>query len=96
MISDVFVQEHKLVSDFLNATSTLVLSDLVYDVQAATFDQSSVTFALAEDAAIVINQQQADARLVVQSTDLDNTADATLLLKNSAGAHQGSTSSGNA
>ena len=83
--SDIFVQNHKLVSDFLNATSSLVLGDLLYDVETATFNQSSVTFALAEDAAIVVNQQQADARLVVESTDAHIIADATLLLKNSAG-----------
>eukprot|EP01043_Picozoa_sp_COSAG02_P070357 COSAG02_NODE_12425_length_1547_cov_1.874309_1_plen_295_part_01 len=84
--SDVFVQNHKAVSDFLNATSALVLGDLLYDVGTATFNQSSVTFSLAQHAAIVINQQQADARLVVESTDMHTTADATLLLKNSAGA----------
>ena len=95
--SDIFVQDHKLVSDFLTASSALVLGDLLYDVETATFNQSSVTFALAEDAAIVINQDQSDARLVVQSTDTHDDADATLLLRNSAGVQYdvAATSTGN-
>ena len=83
--SDLFVQDHTLVSDYLNATSALILGDLLYDADTATFNQSSVTFALAEHAAIVLNQDTSAARLVVQSTDMDHASAATMLLRNSGG-----------
>ena len=80
--SNVFVRDHKLVSDYLNASSALILGDLLYDVETSTFNQSSVTFALAENAAIVLNQDQSDARLVVRSSDALDDAAAMLLLRN--------------